>query len=204
MKLELFPTNVYQYQSPGNDKIKKEAINFYQSNKKLFDAGRKYLAPPAWADNLFTTFADKDFPIDVSVPAIQKTLDYFSDDYGCDITCSLSGFWLNVYEKDMRQSRHTHVPNHYSAIHFVEFDPEEHEPPTFFESNRLDIFENGKNYMVESNRTFVPKVSEGDVLIFPSTLEHSVSPNKSDKRRITISYNFMISSNPPDTIGTSW
>ena len=36
------------------------------------------------------------------------------------------------------------------------------------------------------------KVQEGDLLIFPSYLPHSVQPNESDKDRIVISFNIYI------------
>ena len=37
--------------------------------------------------------------------------------------------------------------------------------------------------------TFQPKVKEGDMILFPSSLLHEAPLNKSDKRRTIISYN---------------
>jgi ectoine hydroxylase-related dioxygenase (phytanoyl-CoA dioxygenase family) len=37
--------------------------------------------------------------------------------------------------------------------------------------------------------TYEPKVKEGDLIIFPSTIQHEASTNMSNKRRTIISFN---------------
>ena len=43
---------------------------------------------------------------------------------------------------------------------------------------------------ISGNITLEPKVKEGDMIIFPSWLEHAAPLNKSSKLRATISFNF--------------
>ena len=38
------------------------------------------------------------------------------------------------------------------------------------------------------------RVKNGTLLLFPSYLQHSVSPNESDKERVSISFNMMFAS----------
>jgi uncharacterized protein (TIGR02466 family) len=48
----------------------------------------------------------------------------------------------------------------------------------------------------ENTDQVVVRVSDGMLLLFPSWLEHSVDANRSDKERISISFNLMFSSFP--------
>ena len=39
---------------------------------------------------------------------------------------------------------------------------------------------------------FVPEINEGDLIVFPSELQHLVHPNTSDELRVTIAFNFSL------------
>ena len=43
--------------------------------------------------------------------------------------------------------------------------------------------------MLGQYETYVPKVKEGDLILFPSMIQHEASSNMSDKRRTIISFN---------------
>ena len=45
---------------------------------------------------------------------------------------------------------------------------------------------------IKANGVITPWVQEGDMIIFPSWLEHAAPMNKSSKMRSTISFNFFI------------
>ena len=100
--------------------------------------------------------------------------------------------WHNVYWRNKEyQERHHHIPYHLSLIHFLAFDPTEHKAPVFYDPARQikaycahdalakDIFEDKAKIEVE----------EGDVLIFPSYLEHRVPSGEYKKPRVTVSMN---------------
>ena len=104
--------------------------------------------------------------------------------------------WHNVYwTRAEYQERHHHIPCHFSFIHFLAFDKAEHRPPVFYDPARLvkaycrhpalksDIWE------VEAE---IP-VEEGDVLVFPSYLEHYVPPGRYRNPRVTVSMNVTLS-----------
>ena len=110
--------------------------------------------------------------------------------------------WMNAYEKAHYQEGHTHLPGFFSGIHYVCFDPEHHNGTTFInpQSNIYSYLTNmmnsdceGTTIDMDVNRHLDEMndvdVEEGDVIIFPSTLEHMVKKNMSDKLRITVSFN---------------
>ena len=100
--------------------------------------------------------------------------------------------WHNVYWKNEEyQERHHHIPFHISLIHFLAFDKTEHKPPVFYDPARqikayaaheaipLDVYDDKA----------VIEIDEGDVLIFPSYLDHRVPAGKYKNPRVTISMN---------------
>ena len=102
--------------------------------------------------------------------------------------------WLNRYEKGDWQEQHNHFA------------------PKIFFSMAYIIKGNGQNNFVFSDnpyswyshfdaknlfgkwpgRQYVPEQPDGTLMIFPSTIDHFVMPNKSDNYRISASANFII------------
>jgi len=106
--------------------------------------------------------------------------------------------WYNFYSDGEYQEQHDHLgtplqPCHFSCIHFLSFNSEDHQPPQF-----TDPLSQLRNLSLELDRTghgniYVPKVEEGDLLMFPSYLLHSVSPSKkTEYPRITLSFNIVV------------
>jgi hypothetical protein len=106
--------------------------------------------------------------------------------------------WYNVYLDGEYQEQHDHLgtplnPCHFSCIHFLSYNPAEHSPPQF-----IDPLSQLRNLSIELDRNnygeiYVPKIEEGDLLMFPSYLLHSVLPcKKTDYPRITISFNITV------------
>ena len=58
-------------------------------------------------------------------------------------------------------------------------------PPVFYDPNRL------VNYRYASQR-FTPSIKEGEVLIFPSYLEHFVPGKDYKTHRVTVSFNLTL------------
>ena len=106
--------------------------------------------------------------------------------------------WHNVYWKEEEfQERHHHIPCHFSFIHFLSFDKHEHKPPLFYDPARMikaycRLEALPRDFWEE--RVQVP-VEEGDVIVFPSYLEHYVPPGQYTKPRVTVSMNVTLRAN---------
>ena len=181
MKLEAFPTLLYRYHIDDQDDIKARVEEYYKENK--FNTNK----PDQWNCNLFTSYGTGTFPIGECLDSFTPTFDEFqteSKSYGNMI---LTDIWLNVYESSHWQEKHIHSPGQWSGVYYVEFDPNDHKATNFYHPNETLLASNG----IQQN-TLVPWVQEGDMIIFPSWLEHAAPMNNSSKRRSTISFNFFI------------
>lgn len=104
--------------------------------------------------------------------------------------------WLNVYEKNGYQEIHDHAfPNRsFSCAYMLEL-PEDQPAGLIFENTNFPIIQStGINRIFDAfnYEKFIPNLTEGMLVIFPSWIKHYVLPNNSDSRRTTISANFKI------------
>lgn len=110
--------------------------------------------------------------------------------------------WYNVGIKGSSQEEHDHMGGfpgcQYSAIHFLIYDDVEHEPTRFYNPIHHTFLRNMQPTSGDDTPTdwqyahFTPEVKEGDLLIFPSYLHHSVPYQRSDKIRATVALNLTI------------
>jgi len=117
----------------------------------------------------------------------------------------ITDIWYNKYKQKQFQEIHHHHPSSFSAIHYLRLC-DDHPGTTFinpskhgflYESFLTNLF----NLCDSSNDLhsfFYPKfsisVKQGDIIIFPSSIEHEVCQQKSNNERITISFNIQIDS----------
>ena len=186
MKVEAFPTLLYRYHIDDNDAIKARVEEYYKENKFQTDV------PDQWNCDLFTSYGSGKFPIGECLDAFTPTLDEFQTEAQCYGSMILTDLWMNVYETKHWQEKHIHSPGQWSGIYYAIFDSKEHSPTHFYHPNENLLASNG----IDSNATLEPKIQEGDMIIFPSWLEHAAPLNKSSKLRATISFNFYFDNVP--------
>lgn len=195
MHIDLFPQRIYKY-SLNDPELKNALIQRYQSFKNHATNG----TPNGWSCEVRTEFGTGSFPFEYS-KIYNDILHQWKDDMQFIGRPIIDEIWMNAYEKAHYQEGHTHLPGFFSGIHYVCFDPEHHNGTTFvnpqaniysyltdmngdFEGTTIDMDLN--RHLDEMNDV---DVEEGDIIIFPSTLEHLVKKNMSDKLRITVSFN---------------
>ena len=115
--------------------------------------------------------------------------------------------WYTAYDKNQIAQIHDHMPDDFSVLHILKYDKELHSPVVFVHPDiklMRSNYSKGKasEYLKESvlkdtdNSYFhnwhYPTIEEGDILIWPSTLDHFVPKNMSDELRITIAFNYNI------------
>ena len=110
--------------------------------------------------------------------------------------------WYNYYVKYSNQEIHSHIKLEnncfplFSGVHFLKLS-KDHSQLTFYNPNQLSILYNHTNFFkndIKSSfryKIFELDIKQGDIIIFPSFLEHAVFPQKIDDPRITISFNIM-------------
>lgn len=194
---KIFPITYYQDKVENNNEIKKILLPLIEEERKLFRP------PSSWATNkVSTSFSEKEnnfFTNDKQLyqkllsESYLKCFDNFFDE---EYKISINEIWYNYYSDDDYQEWHNHVGSifnqvHYSCIHFLSFDSENHSPTVFLDP-LVDIRHLSLDFWFPYQHC--PKVSEGDLIMFPSYLKHCVLPvkNQNNYPRITIALNFRI------------
>ena len=93
----------------------------------------------------------------------------------------ISDMWYEQLRKYDYHCCHNHGAIGYSACLYVHFNEQSHEATKFY--GPYLGFLNGESLF------FQPQVKEGDVVLFPSALNHEAPINYSDEMRIIVSFN---------------
>jgi hypothetical protein len=89
--------------------------------------------------------------------------------------------WFQKQEENMLHGIHNHGAVGFSSICYVKFDKDVHLPTTFISPFNDFLFGNTQYYQ--------PEVEEGDIIFFPSIIQHYSPTNSSDSDRIIFSFN---------------
>lgn len=202
---DLFPVSIYHGAVADNQKLKELLIPLIEGTKNQEDTASP---PEGWmTDKLKTSFdsekvnkfvfSDNEEQLHQSIrDEYLKCIDSFFDK---PWLVDLSEIWYNVYENGEWQESHRHIGmggkrTHFACVHFLSFDHENHSPLTF---NDPLSMHRCLGYELENAR--VPenldmRVREGDLIMFPAWLEHSVGPGKPtpNNPRITVAFNLTL------------
>ena len=195
----IFPVTVYKTRIEDNDFLKEKIISGVEAALPELDS------PEDWAtDNLKTSFEGEPKGKEVLVGKNNVLLKkYYSDAifeiFDREISWEIADdIWYNYYEKGSYQELHEHIADpfqkiHFSCIHYLSYDREVHTPAEFqdpISTIRAHSLTLDKDFVGDF---YIPKVEEGDLIMFPAYLQHRVLPQKvSNVPRITLSFNFRL------------
>jgi hypothetical protein len=201
-RIPIFPVSFFHSKVENNDEIKDLLVH------KVVKDSKELPIPKGWFTNkLMTSFSGEKpgkeifFGQDNTYQSIlekkyAKCLDSFFDS---TYQIMIDEIWYNCYVDGEYQEEHDHLGGpfsrvHFSCIHFLSFDKNRHEPPIFrdpMEQIRNTCLEFESN---EYDYKYKPKIEEGDFIMFPAYLKHSVEPcvKTLDYPRITIAMNIVV------------
>ena len=194
---ELFPVTIFKTRIHHNEILKNILVS------DIVETSDRLQIPKEWTTNKIRTSYESE-PEGVNLIYKHKNLlenqysECLDEIFDKDFTADIDDIWYNVYLDGEYQELHDHLgsvlqPAHFSCIHFLSFNKQEHEPPEF-----RDPLAQLRHLSLEfeSNNcgdTYIPNVSEGDLIMFPSYLQHQVLPcKKTNYPRITISFNVRV------------
>ncbi|MGH7391302.1 MAG: 2OG-Fe(II) oxygenase family protein, partial [Candidatus Rokuibacteriota bacterium] len=107
----------------------------------------------------------------------------------------ITGCWANVGAPGAPHRMHTHPNNFLSGVYYLQVDDggntiNFHDPRPQTAVLRPPVTE---LTAYNTDQVVVP-VTPGTLILFPAWLAHSVDPNRSDRERISVSFNLMFSS----------
>lgn len=185
MFTKIFPTVYYwQFDIPNFEELKE----YVKLKKSVIDNSEKLWAKGCLVD---TTFIKETDFIDVIKPSVNLLINEAFDTH----VNIQSGYpWINCYKRGYHQETHDHKVD----IAGVFFLNEGEGFSDFYFYNRYNVTASNKllqslkyKDLTESDK-WVPKYKAGQVLFFPGTMLHGVTPHKSDVVRETLSCNFDI------------
>jgi hypothetical protein len=205
-KFQIFPITYFKSSIEDNESIKKILV------PKIMEDAKDLPIPEGWFTNkLMTSFLGEKpgkeifFGEDRTYQSLLETryancLDNFFENIPYKIL--IDEIWYNCYIDGEFQESHDHLvrakgnysPAHFSCIHFLSFDKTRHNPVSFHDPIQqircfsYELNESGYNSIL------YPDINEGDFIMFPSYLIHSVEPSPPtlDYPRITISMNIRV------------
>ena len=127
--------------------------------------------------------------------AYTDTVETFLTEIGCyeTHTCNVDAMILKVLEKGECSDRLDTLPSHYTMIHYIDVD----------DKDSSDVFHHPCRSILNALRPAVIDewkdaaglyINKGDVIIFPSFIEHSTPPVKS-KNRVTMTLPLVLEMN---------
>ena len=192
--IDIFGVPVIIKPFPKHELIKKQLLEWIGEDEYFSKV-------PSWKCNVESTFAKDnntelpwDMFIENSIDCFKEYLSHFpiSRDFSMEVYA-----WLNRYKKGHNQELHNHSGGQavLSCAYMTEL-PKDSGDIVFYKSGSdyfkytalNDICNNNLQY---SNR-FTPILNEGDIVIFPSFLDHYVTVNNAESRRSTVSANLYI------------
>lgn len=126
---------------------------------------------------------------------IEECLRFYSEkvfEYSQEFVITQS--WANKNEKGQSHHEHVHPNSIISGVFYFQID--ERLPPIEFKKDNQNQFSlNIRNFNNFNSHKFLLPLNSGELILFPSTLTHSVPANKSDQERISLSFNTFAKNN---------
>ena len=181
----IFPTPIYI--SKVDRKLTPLELKFVDKNKKDF-----YKNDGNITSNNNYILNEKPFA------NIKKDLDLKVQDYfdkvvspSNNITPYITQSWLNYTETNQYHHKHTHPNSLVSGVFYINCH-EEHDKIKFFNDNYKTIKLEIKDWNMWNSESWWFSVKTGDVILFPSSLNHMVETKQGDNTRISLAFNVFI------------
>ena len=191
-----FPHPIFQYKLDNYEDHNKELSKYIYDLQKEDSKGQKLSNVNGWHSPFFNLNSRET----VGYKFLVKIQPYITDvfkSYGCvfnpqKVKCS--GMWAIINKKGNFNTEHIHPNSNLSGAYYVKAPKNCGKfkviNPHSISRDKFPPRENPN----ELNRLVAEhEIEEGDLLIFPSYLPHSVLPNQSDDDRIVISFNIFVS-----------
>ena len=183
----LWPTEIYSFNSNtiDNNKVKERILEKEkgESSRSISNVGGWQSEDTILEEEVFSEI--KDFLFEC-VSSIKNEL------YIDDVDFLLAQSWANVNRNGHYNINHDHGGSQWSCAYYV---TETYTAPLYFIDPRVRIYMDNSNLFLKNkyyNTLGSEKSMPGEVIFFPSWLEHAVAKNSTDNPRISISCNFLV------------
>lgn len=173
----IFPTTLITIKMRNWEEKKRKLLTLYEANQHQFERH-----PEDLISTDYNSREDYD-EMSSSVEYILSDEMYFLKNNldGC-MNMKMKFVWFQHYINRSFHSIHNHGSLGYSGVCYINYNPKEHKPLTFVSSHN--------DFTGDFLQEYTPKnITEGTTIIFPSILNHYVSPVTSSEERLILSFN---------------
>ena len=191
----LFPVPIFHYKLENYQETNQELLNYILELQKKDKTGNTHSNRGGWHSQNFD-IVNEGPPINF----INKIKNYLKhiivDEFGWKYVPNkqrVVAMWAIINKKNSFNVMHNHQNCYLSASYYVR-KPEDSGDITFFDPKEAKTYRFPKieKYTEYSTEIVTIEPGEGDLLIFPSYLYHSVGENLSDDNRVVVSFNIDI------------
>jgi uncharacterized protein (TIGR02466 family) len=188
----LFSVPIFHYKLDNYKEINKELLNYILELQKSDKTGNAHSNKGGWHSQNFD-IVNQGPPINF----LNKIKDYLkhiiSNEFGWKYVPNkqrIVAMWAIINKKNSFNVMHNHQNCYFSSAYYVK-KPKNSGDITFFDPKEAKTYRFPKieKYTEYSSEAVTIKPEEGDLLIFPSYLYHSVSENLSEDDRVVVSFN---------------
>ena len=107
--------------------------------------------------------------------------------------CKIDNFWININSKYNLNEKHDHPRCQLSGVYYVKVPSNSGSIQFYHPMDRYITrdWNRSEEYTPYNSSVWGCEPKENDLYIFPSWIEHMVTPNLSDEDRISISFNLV-------------
>jgi|ETNmetMinimDraft_17_1059902.scaffolds.fasta_scaffold00007_44 uncharacterized protein (TIGR02466 family) len=162
--------------------ISQELLSFCYEQKKLDPVGVKLSNCGGWQSKEF--IEDKSIANNLIENILSRTSEVFTQQL------LLENFWININSPDTYNSMHVHPNSNISGVIWIKIPKDSGNlyfpnPDNFQKYKEINFYKSflnqGEGYELEPQK--------GNVVLFPSCLQHEVTKNLSNDERVSISFN---------------
>ena len=188
----LFPVPIFHYKVENYKEINEELINYILKLKKKDKIGNNRSNIGGWHSPNFDLVKEE-----TQIHFINKFKDFLKNiiinEFGWEYLPNkqrIVAMWAIINKKNSFNIMHNHQNCYLSGSYYVK-KPEKSGDISFFDpvEPKTYRYPEKEKGTFHSNQVITLKPVEGDLLVFPSYLYHSVEPNLSDEDRVVISFN---------------
>ena len=190
--LQIFPTTVHisKYENDITEELKFVKNIEYKSNGGAGENARRFESFKGSNKNYISknAYILKEKELKNISTFIQKQLDFytkeimFSDD---KLIPTIS--WCNKNPQGSRHHEHRHPNSIISGVFY--FAPTKPAPLHLTKSNLPEFEFNVKKWNPVNSSVFILNINVGELVLFPSSIKHSVAVNEDSEERISLSFN---------------
>lgn len=171
-------------------------VGMFNIGRDLSDKETKFIKNQSCCQNQGnTTSEDRNVLAHKEMRSIKKFIDdslkqYLSDIYSpeSEIQLSITQSWLNYTEVGEFHHRHNHPNSFVSAVFYPQAD-RDHDKITFLKTGYQQIQLPTNNWNHWNSPSWWLATGSGDLMVFPSSLEHMVPETETDQTRISLAVN---------------